>query len=153
MATYRTIAPTEDAVEAFITAELADAWTNNHIAAMEGDATAVAAGVTLKDPALDTGAATTAGTNWVALRNAGVGAGVVGAYALLSDQTNMGGITNRNTGSTLAGASLLFSNGTGTALGSAPSGTWRCMGFSQYAATGTMALTDQRRITLWLRIS
>lgn len=40
MTTYRAIAPTEDAVEAFITAELADAWTNNVLAIAEADANA-----------------------------------------------------------------------------------------------------------------
>ena len=37
MTTYRTIAATEDQVEAFVTAELAQAWTDNLLAAMEGD--------------------------------------------------------------------------------------------------------------------
>ena len=34
--TYRAIAPTEDQVEAFVTAELAQAWTDNPIAIAEG---------------------------------------------------------------------------------------------------------------------
>lgn len=46
MTTYRAITSTEDQVEAFVTAELAQAWTDNHIATAEGAANApiVAAG-------------------------------------------------------------------------------------------------------------
>lgn len=43
MTTYRAIAATEDQVEAFVTAELAQAWTDNVLAIAEADATAPAA--------------------------------------------------------------------------------------------------------------
>ena len=52
MASYREIAPTEDAVEAFVTAELADAWTNNPLAIAEGDAAAHAAGRAIRAAAM-----------------------------------------------------------------------------------------------------
>ena len=85
MTTLRTIASTETDPQAPITSALMKALQLNFIAAMEGDATAVAAGVTLKDAALDTGAATAEGTTWVALRTAGIAAGAVGSYAMLTE--------------------------------------------------------------------
>ncbi len=85
---------------------------------------------------------------------AGLAAGAVGSYAFLRNSSS-----NVDTafGGTLAGSNLfpagLKSVGGGNTTASfetttAVSGTWRCMGFSDYAS-----LNDQRPMTLWLRIS
>lgn len=152
MATYRSIATTETDPQAPITSALMKALDANVTAAFEGDATAVAAGVTLKDPALDTGAATAAGIAWVGLRTAGLAVGAVGSYALLSDQTTTGVQQDRTPGSTLAGSSLNYAAASGLNL-TALSGTWRCMGRSQYGPTGAVPAASSARVTVWLRIS
>lgn len=128
------------------------ALRDNILAAMEGDATAVAAGVTLKDAALDTGAATAEGVTWVGLRTAGLAAGAVGSYALLSDQTTSGPLQTRTFGQTLAGSSLNTAHA-GGANAVSVSGTWRCMGRSQYGDAGSLSLSSSNRVTVWLRIS
>jgi hypothetical protein len=84
---------------------------------------------------------------------AGLAAGAVGSYAFLRDQSN-----NADTafGTTLAGSNLFpaglraLTTGTPTIVeeATAVSGTWRCMGFSDYLSVG-----PQRPVTLWLRIS
>lgn len=147
MTTYRTIAATEDQVEAFVTAELAQAWTDNVIAAFEGDATAVAAGVTLKDPALDTGAATTAGSTWVALRTINIPVGGIGSYAYVRRNTASGTLV---AGTNYAGSDLRYSGVSTTptveTTGAVLSGTWRAQGSSAPVAGQTAS-------TLALRIS
>jgi hypothetical protein len=113
------------------TDEKAQALAENVKAAFEGDATAVADGVTLRDAALDTGAATAAGTTWVALRNAGVSAGAVGSYAFLFHNTVN---TTLSLGSTYAGSALVYGGVTTDPdvkiTASSPSGTWRAMGIA-----------------------
>ena len=119
------------------------ALRDNVIAAFEGDATAVAAGVTLRDAALDVGAATAAGTTWVRLRNAGATEGSVGSYALLRLVT----LTTYSAGQTLAGSLLRYSNVNAAAAGvPVPAGTWRLMGMTTNA-------TAADSTSLWLRIS
>jgi hypothetical protein len=148
MATYRSIATTETDPQAPVTSALMKALEANPIAAFEGDATAVSAGVTLKDPALDTGAATAAGTAWVGLRTAGLAVGSVGSYAYLRHATNNTAIT---AGTTYAGSDLRYSgvtgtNGVNTTTGGTPSGTWRAMGTASNAS-------GQSSSTLFLRIA
>lgn len=137
MATYRTIAATEDAVESFITAELADAWTNNVLAIAEGDATAPK----IQFAALDT---------WFTT------AGAVGTYVFAKRGT---GTADVAFGSTIAGSSLVPTSavtavsvsGSATAdAAAALSGTWRCMGqYDHVFATGG----TYNGATLWMRIS
>lgn len=140
MTAYTTISNLLVAVGGKPFATTIQALRDNLLGAMEGDATAVAAGVTLKDPALDTGAATAAGTTWVGLRTAGLSVGVVGSYAFFST-----GVQNLGAGNTLAGSTLRYSNAGGS-TGATPSGTWRLMGqlFNTNAETST---------SLYLRIS
>jgi hypothetical protein len=142
MTTYIAITDPETDPDAPLTSELAKKWRDNPISMFEGDATAVAAGVTLRDAALDTGAATDAGTTWVALRTAGVAAGAVGSYAFLGHSPTP---LTAAEGSTHAASALRFANASlPTAV--APSGTWRQMGRTSSSA-------GEQSITLFLRIS
>lgn len=149
MTTYTPISNALVAVGAKPFATTVQAFRDNLLAAMEGDATAVAAGVTLKDPALDTGAATAAGITWVGLRTAGLSAGAVGSYGLF----RVNGAVTINFGGTVAGSTLTPGGVAGPAAtpaivgsGSAPAGTWRCMGYTN--PTG-----GNVGVTLFLRIS
>lgn len=75
----------------------------------------------------------------------GATAGVVGAYSLLYDITGGVSFGFRPPNTLLAGSSLRYSSaGTNT---SAPSGSWRCMGYSVYGTS----VTFPDRVTLWLR--
>jgi len=131
MATYRAIASTETDPQAPLTSALFKALDANLTAAFEGDSTAVSAGVTLLDAALDTGAATAAGTTWVGLRTAGLSVGSVGSYAFLRFNT----LTTANPGTTHAGSGLRYASASGVNYGGgAPSGTWRLMGQTSNAA-------------------
>ena len=150
MPVYDTILDAETDPDQPLKSSLAKRWSNNFLAALEGDPTAVAAGVTLKDAALDAGAATAAGTTWVALRMAAIAAGAVGSYVIASElDTTTTGTFNRALGATLAGSGLASSNVNGTSIGGSLSGTWRLMGRSQYGSTSSAS----SRISLWLRIS
>ena len=90
---------------------------------------------------------------------AGATAGDVGTYAFLQAST----ASDYNFGTTLAGSNLkpfsvssTASPGTtfrGVTQNSARSGTWRCMGFSDYNTTGGRTPTIHYGATLWLRIS
>lgn len=118
---------------------------DNPIAIANGDSGAPR----IVDAALDTGAATSAGTTWVNLRIAGGTAGGVGTYVFAEDATT----TTRALGSTLAGSSLtpagVYSDDQPVDVNVinnsfAPlSGTWQCMG---YKSVGSAA-------TLWMRIA
>ena len=68
--------------------------------------------------------------------------GAVGTYAFLRTEP----LANTTAGSTKAGSALRYAGGNGDTDGTAPSGTWRCVGRtgSGGATTGT---------TVWLRIS
>lgn len=124
------------------TDEKAQALAENTKAAFEGDATAVADGVTLKDPALDTGAATAAGIAWVGLRTAGLAAGAVGSYMFANNGVNAVAF-----GGTIAGSNLQPANSDGNLSAGAQAGTWRCMG--RTTSGGTVG----ERTSLFVRIS
>lgn len=96
---------------------------------------------------------TNAGRDWVLARTALAAVGAVGTYALLSDTSTGSVITqSRSAGSTLAAASLLYASAGGTTFGG-PSGTWRLMGYSQWANVGTLPQGSPLRVSLWLRIA
>lgn len=145
MTTNRVIAATETDPGAPLISALFKALANNLIAAFEGDATAVAAGVVLKLAALDAGFST---------------AGGIGSYvwAVRTGQIDVA------FGATVAGSALFptgaFYSLSGT-FGIAPgalnnaaalSGTWRCMGQQDGAAPGGTNLLGLGA-TLWLRIA
>lgn len=84
--------------------------------------------------------------------NAAAAAGAVGTYGYFRS-SNTASVAF---GSTVAGSTLVpaghQTNSTGAnASGAARSGTWRCMGYSQYTA-GTRG-NDRLGVTVWLRIS
>lgn len=119
----------------------------NNIIAVPGGATGAPR---IADAALGT-TVTSAGTNWVLARTAAASVGAVGTYAFLRSNNT----TTVSPGGTKAGSNLRYSGvrfqGQGTALGpidSAPSGTWRCMGFDS-----SDAYFGHTAATLWLRIS
>ena len=105
MTSYINISNIETDPEAPLTSELAKKWRDNPIAAFEGDATAVAAGIVLRDAALGL-TPTTAGRDWVVARMLLAGTGGVGAYLLLSNQSTPGALTSIEVGTTVAGSSL-----------------------------------------------
>ena len=80
--------------------------------------------------------------------NAALSAGGVGTYVFAVPNTPSADI---NIGATIAGASLRTA-GVGGAKGAALSGTWRCMGFSDFIA-GRGGDPSAQFATLWLRIS
>ena len=81
-------------------------------------------------------------TAQVIAATAGASVGAVGTYAACSNETGNG----TNPGSTTAGSNLRYTNHNNQ-RGSAPSGTWRAMGYS--LTSGTVSATG----TTWLRIS
>lgn len=113
-----------------------------------------------------TGASSGAGsaptTAQVLTATAGASAGAVGTYAFLGETS----LTNTAVGGTRAGSALRYVAVQGnpypwqsagasglaryTAFGSAPAGTWRCMGQS---TSSTAGCTEHYPATLWLRIS
>lgn len=141
MTAWTTISNALVAVGAKPFATTIQALRDNVVSAFEGDATAVAAGVTLKDPALDTGAATAAGITWTGLRTAGLAAGAVGSYAFLTFNT----LTTAAAGTTHAGSGLRYSNAAAL-IGVTPAGTWRLMGQS-------LNSSQAHSTSLFLRIS
>lgn len=117
-------------------------------------------------PAIDgsalTGISSTPTTADVLSATAGATAGDVGTYAFLVASTT----ADYTYGATLAGSSLRpagmglseeVSGRTvspqGQAQNSARSGTWRCMGYSDYNNPGGRSPTIHFGATLWLRIS
>jgi len=145
MPSYIPITDSETDPDAPLTSELAKKWRDNFIAAFEGDPAAVAAGITLRDAALNTGAATAQGTAWVGLRTAGLAVGAVGSYALCR-----GPNTSLVPGTTRPGSDLEYANADGGSLTSPTvPGTWRLMG----RTTGGAGVTDVQRTSLWLRIA
>jgi len=115
------------------------AFFENPVAMAEGAAGAPR----IEDAALDTGAATTAGTTWWRLRAAGAAAGAVGTTAFLAS-TNIN--DSFNFGDTTAGSGLRPSNAGGSLTGATQSGTWRCLG-------GTPGGSATSSTTQFLRIS
>lgn len=142
MPIYDQILSTETDPDQPLKSSLAKRWSDNFLAALEGDPSAVTAGVTVKDASLDAGAATAAGIAWVGLRTAGLATGAVGSYALLS----FNALTAASAGSTHAGSALRYSHTAGVTSGGAPSGTWRLMGFTQIGSQANST-------SLFLRIS
>jgi hypothetical protein len=93
---------------------------------------------------------TTPTTDQVLTATAGASAGAVGTYAWLGEFGLGGTSTWRAVGSTVAGSSLKYTNGSADAAGSsnlAPAGTWRIMG-DMNSSTQTV-----NKVSLWLRIS
>lgn len=150
MTSYTTISAGLVAVGAKPFATTIQALRDNPIAMFEGDATAIAAGQTLLDAALDTGAATAAGRTWVGLRTANLAAGAVGSYALLSN--NDTAIATNAPGGTFAGSNLRYASVSGANSGT-PAGTWRSVGRHETHNVINIPLNDMRRTTLFLRIS
>lgn len=144
---YSAIAGSEIDADSPITAGLMTKLRDNP----EAIALGLSGATRIVDAALDTGAATSAGTAWVNLRIAGGAAGAVGTYAFLMRTT----ATISSPGDTVAGSSLDYcgvyeflssteSDSVLNDVSTSPSGTWRCMG-----TTGFL----ERTATLWLRIS
>jgi len=75
---------------------------------------------------------------------AGLAAGAVGTYAMARNDSTTNPVTF---GATISGADLKPANATGNNVGSALSGTWRCMGYALGEST------SGNETTLWLRIS
>jgi hypothetical protein len=99
-------------------------------------------------------------TTQVLNATAGASLGAVGTYAYLSSTHNSLSILTYNPGATVAGSSLVYAggfasgtnnNGNNYVSGTSPSGTWRCMGYSQNGNVSSYGI--QRSGTLWLRIS
>lgn len=108
----------------------------------------------IEDAALDTGAATTAGKDWVNKRTALSSVGEVGTYAFLIPKDNA--TATYNPGDTAAGADLAYTgeyHRDDGAYNKHPNsatviaGTWRCMGYS------VNQTNEKFGATLWLRIS
>ena len=157
MADWTTISDTQVDPNAPLTSELMTALRDNPIAIAQG-----ASGATrITDAALDTGAATTAGTDWVAKRNAGVAAGAIGSYGFFFN--NNYSIVNNVTTSKLpgdleAGSNLRYSGAdpaTNPAWTAdiAPSGTWRLMGRFLYRENSESEQTSAPRWSVYLRVS
>jgi hypothetical protein len=87
---------------------------------------------------------TTITTTQVANATAGVSAGAVGTYMMARYDGASGPITF---GATVSGSDLSPSNASGNNVGSAQTGTWRCMGYSLNSSV------SENLTTLWLRIS
>ena len=149
LATKSTIATTDIAASTLVTESETIASNDNDTtiptsAAVKAyvDSISGLADGAVTDAKLDTGAATSAGITWVGLRTAGLNAGDVGSYALLTQNTP----SAQSPGATAAGSGLLYSNAAASTPATAPSGTWRLMGRTSGGA-GTGATS------IWLRIS
>lgn len=110
--------------------------------------------ITFNDASVQTTAASAPTTATVLAATAGAALGAVGSYAMLSrpSYSNSAIAPNAN----IAGSSLRYagarSNGNNTSgiSGTAPSGTWKCMG---YAANISDSYVAGEFATLFLRIS
>lgn len=155
MVDWTAISDTQVDPNAPITSELMTALRDNPIALAEG-----AAGATrITDAALDTGAATTAGTDWVAKRNAGVAVGGVGSYGFFFNNNYNTGAnidTIKEPGTLESGGNLFYSGADNTqswASGPAASGTWMLMGRFEYRRNSEGDQTKAPRYSLYLRVS
>ena len=138
MADYTELPDTAVGIGGIPSGTTVTALRDNPIAIAEG---AVGA-PSIEDAALDAGAATTAGIDWVALRVAGQGLGGIGTYGLFIGSD----LTTYVQGDTAAGSTLDYANVDGGTTGVSPSGTWMCMGYS---------LSDGMRVqrtTVWRRV-
>ena len=154
---YRLPAESETDPAAPVTSELMKALAGNPEGVANGDSGAPS----IKDAALDTGAATAAGREWVMKRITSAGVGEVGTYALMA--TN-----NVEPGDIVAGSALRFAGavnsvgltsstvacgaGAQTAL---PSGSWRAMGYVDpvISASDPGESPTIGAVTLFLRVS
>ena len=136
--TYTVIPDADIDQDSPVTQPLMTALRDNPIAIAAGDAGAPR----IVDAALDT-TVTAAGTTWVINRNAGASVGAVGTYAFLYGASTI--FPPPEPGITKPGSELRYSDADNT-VGSAPAGTWRCMGGPSTTSTTAQA-------TLWLRIS
>ena len=145
MTAWTTISNALVAVGAKPFASTMQALRDNVVAAFEGDPTATAAGITLRDAALDTGAATAAGTTWVGLRTASLAVGAVGSYGLFRRTSPL---ATAEPGTTVAGSNLIYTNAAAESSAPAvnPSGTWRLMGNSRNT-------NNETTTSLYLRIA
>jgi hypothetical protein len=89
---------------------------------------------------------TSNGTTWTSAAPPGISttAGGIGTYMMARYDGATGPITF---GATVSGVDLKPSNASGNNVGSAQSGTWRCMGYSLNSSV------SQNLTTLWVRIS
>lgn len=118
-----------------------DARTNLNVPSTTGGGASGTWGISITGNA-DT--VTTITSSQVANATVGLSAGAVGTYAFARHD----GATNPVTfGLTVQGSDLKPSNGSGNYVGSALTGTWRCMGYAIASST------SQNLTTLWLRIS
>jgi hypothetical protein len=83
--------------------------------------------------------------DWVLARTSVASVGAVGTYAFLRNASG----TSVSPGGTLAGSSLAYGGAPSYAT-YAPSGTWRCMG---YSVSGSDPYGTYTSYTVWLRIS
>lgn len=93
----------------------------------------------IEDAALDT-TVTTLGRDWVAARAATIEHGAVGSMAMLLP-VGVGDSKTYTPGTTLAGSVLRYGDARSTSdssstYGSAPSGTWKLMGYITYFGVG-----------------
>ena len=142
MTAWTTISNALVAVGAKPFATTIQAFRDNVIAAFEGDATAVAAGITLQFAALDGGFKTAGGIGSYVFASRASGS-VFGANVLGSSLTPTSAIQDL----TVTGATATHTYAEGAAL----SGTWKCMG--TYTAAAAPAAGSSTGVTLWLRIA
>jgi hypothetical protein len=123
------------------------ALRDNPVAIAEG---APGAPRVASDSAIDWGGGgvgETSAVNWVGAKNSLLSAGAIGSFAFAVRSTGTGLVTF---GSTLAGSSLTptgIASGGVTASGGTLTGTWRCLGRSEFFNP------QGNTLTLWLRIA
>lgn len=101
---------------------------------------------------------TAVGTTAVLNATAGASVGAVGSYALLIQVSGTVGLA---VGATVAGSTLRYAGspgvssqaGGGSNSGTAPSGTWRAMGYPLAYTYNAYGPVSNYGATLWLRIS
>lgn len=114
-------------------------------------------GITFNDTTSQTTAATAPTTTQVLNATAAASVGAVGSYAFLAryPSTLNNTIYYSEPGSTYAGSGLRYASTNQTAyFGSAPAGTWMCMGrTASYGEQGPYGTSLTLYSSLWLRIS
>jgi hypothetical protein len=88
---------------------------------------------------------TSDGTAWVSSAPTIPSSGGVGTLIFAQ---NTVAVVNISFGSTCPGSDLAYSNGQGTVGGGPSSGTWKCLGYSNYSASGSYGVNTT---TLWIR--
>lgn len=149
MAVYTGYTAAEYAPDAPATSDHFKRWFENWEAGFQGAAGAPA----LLDAALDT-TATNVGRDWVLNRTALASAGAVGTYGYFRcTNTASVGFGSTVAGSTLTPVGHQDPNKNITDVGTARSGTWRCMGYNAYSPISSAGDVADYGVTLWLRIS